>query len=126
MDNFNKENVKILLMLYQQHPCLYVTKCAEYHNRMKRDQALQTICNQYNELTGQPLTHEIAKRKLNNLRSQYLDHLNKIKQSKSSDASTDDIYKPTWWLFEDMNFLNPHITQRKGESSITVSKYNII
>jgi hypothetical protein len=37
----NKKNVKILLMLYQQHPCLYVTKSVEYHNRMKRDQALQ-------------------------------------------------------------------------------------
>ena len=63
---------------------------------------------------------------MNNLRSQYLDQLNKIKQSKSSGASVDDIYKPTWWLFEDMSFLNPHIAQRKGESSITVSKYNLI
>lgn len=52
MDN-TKENTKILLLLYQQHPCLYVTKCADYHNRMKRDQALQMICNQYKELTGQ-------------------------------------------------------------------------
>lgn len=125
MDN-TKENTKILLLLYQQHPCLYVTKCADYHNRMKRDQALQMICNQYKELTGQALTTEIAKRKINNLRSQYLDHLNKIKKSKSSGASTDDIYKPVWWLFEDMSFLNPHITQRKGESSITVSKNDLI
>lgn len=116
----------MLLMLYQQHPCLYVTKSVEYHNRMKRDKAFQIICNQYQELTGQPLTIEIAKKKINNLRSQYLDQLNKIKQSKSSGASVDDIYKPTWWLFEDMSFLNPHIAQRKGESSITVSKYDLI
>ena len=64
MENYiDKENVKILLMLYQQHPCLYVTKSVEYHNRMKRDKAFQTICNQYQELTGQPLTTEIAKKK---------------------------------------------------------------
>ncbi|XP_026830445.1 uncharacterized protein LOC109611167 [Ooceraea biroi] len=117
----NKDNVKILLMLYQQHPCLYVTKCAEYYNRMKRDKALQIICKQYTDLTGQPLTVDIAKKKINNLRSQYLEQLNKIKQSKSSGASTDDIYTPTWWLFEDMSFLNPRITQRKGESSIMIS-----
>lgn len=124
--DITKENTKILLLLYQQHPCLYVTKCADYHNRMKRDQAFQMICTQYKEVTGQALPTEIAKRKINNLRSQYLDHLNKIKKSKSSGASTDDIYKPVWWLFEDMSFLNPHITQRKGESSITVSKNDLI
>ncbi|EZA51904.1 hypothetical protein X777_09219 [Ooceraea biroi] len=108
-------------MLYQQHPCLYVTKCVEHYNRMKRDKALQIICKQYTDLTGQPLTVDIAKKKINNLRSQYLEQLNKIKQSKSSGASTDDIYTPTWWLFEDMSFLNPRITQRKGESSIMAS-----
>lgn len=117
----NKENVRKLVLLYQQHPCLYVTKCADYHNRTKREQALQIICNQYKEVTGQSLTTEVAKKKINNLRSQYLDYLNKIKQSKTSGASTDDVYKPTWWLFEDMSFLDAHIAQRKGESSITVS-----
>jgi hypothetical protein len=74
----------------------------------------------------QSITTEIAKKKINNLRSQYLDHLNKIKQSKSSGAATHDVYKPTWWLFEDMSFLNPHITQRKGKSFVTVSKYDLI
>jgi len=105
--------------------CLYVTKSAEYHNRMKRDEAYQIICNRYKDITGQSLTTDIAKKKINNLRSQYLDHLNKIKHSKSSGASTDDIYKPTWWLFEDMSFLNPHTAQRKRESSITVSKNDL-
>lgn len=63
----NKDNIKTLLMLYEQHPCLYVTKSAEYHNRMKRDQAYQIICNQYKDITGQSLTTDIAKKKINNL-----------------------------------------------------------
>ncbi|XP_018360503.1 PREDICTED: uncharacterized protein LOC108770356 [Trachymyrmex cornetzi] len=116
-----KDNIKTLLLLYEQHPLLYVVKSAEYHNRTKRENAYRQICQQYQEITQQPLTIEAAKKKINNLRSQYLDYVNKIKASKSSGMSTNDIYKPTWWLFEDMKFLDPHIAQRKGESSITVS-----
>ncbi|XP_018317049.1 uncharacterized protein, partial [Mycetomoellerius zeteki] len=117
----NKDNIKTLLLLYEQHPSLYVVKSAEYHNRTKREIAYREICEQNQEITKQPLTVEAAKKKINNLRSQYLDYINKIKASKSSSMSTNDIYKPTWWLFDDMKFLDPHIAQRKGESSITVS-----
>ncbi|KYN27984.1 hypothetical protein ALC57_02608 [Trachymyrmex cornetzi] len=115
----DRDNVRTLLLLYQQHPCLYIVKSVDYHNRIKREKALQIICNQYTEITKEPITIEIAKKKINNLRSQYLDYLNKIKQSKASGASADEIYRPTWWLYEDMKFLDPYIAQRKGESSIT-------
>lgn len=120
----NKDNIRTLLALYEQHPSLYVVKSADYHNRTKRENAYRQICEQYKEITKQPLTIEAAKKKINNLRSQYLDYINKIKASKSSGMSTNDIYKPTWWLFEDMKFLDPHIAQRKGESSIIVSRLN--
>lgn len=114
----DKDNIRTLLLLYQQHPCLYVVKSVDYHNRIKRENALQIICDQYTEITKQPLTKKIAKKKINNLRSQYLECLNKIKQSKTSGASTDEIYKPIWWLYEDMKFLDPYFSQRKGESSV--------
>lgn len=52
---------------------------------------MQAVCRDHKQL----LTIEIVKKKINNLRSQYLDYLNKIKQSKASGASTDEIYKPT-------------------------------
>lgn len=117
----DKDNSRTLVLLYEQHPCLYVVKSADYHNRIKREKALQIICDQYTEITKQPLTIEVAKKKINNLRSQYLDCRNKIKQSKASGASSDEIYKPTWWLYEEMQFLDPHISQRKGESSIKES-----
>jgi len=121
----NKEDVKTLIMLYQQHPCLYVTKSVDYHNQIKREKALQMICEQYENITQQSLTPEIVKKKINNLRSQYLEHLNRIKRSKASGASFDDVYKPSWWLFEEMSFLDPHLVQRKEESSLTLSKYKI-
>lgn len=122
----NKENIRTLVMLYEQHPCLYITKSADYHNRNKRDQALKTICNNYQEITNESITVDAVKKKINNLRSQYLDQLNKIRQSKMSGASTDEVYKPTWWLFEDMSFLSAHVAARSGESSLIVIIKNIL
>lgn len=122
-----KDNVKTLLSLYEQYPCLYVVKSADYHNRTKREKALKDISQHYEEITGEAITIEVLKRKINSLRAQYLDNNNKIKQSKSSGASIDDIFKPTWWAYEYMKFVDPHIVQKKGESSITkrVNKIHI-
>lgn len=91
----NKDNIRTLVLLYEQQPTLYVVKSADYHNRTKRENAYRQICQQYEEITKQTLFVETAKKKINNLRSQYLDYLSKIKISKSSGMSTDDIYKPT-------------------------------
>lgn len=91
----NKENVRTVVMLYEQHPCLYVTKSVDYHNRNKRDQALQTICRNYQDITNQSITTDIVKKKINSLRCQYLGEINKIRQSKVSGASADEVYKPT-------------------------------
>lgn len=103
----------------------YVIKSADYHNRTKRDDAYRLICQQYEEITNQALSIESAKKKINSLRSQYLDCINKIKTSKTSGTSTDDIYKPIFInmvVIRRYEFPDPHIAQRKGESSITVHK----
>ncbi|XP_028045321.1 uncharacterized protein LOC105840106 isoform X2 [Monomorium pharaonis] len=42
-----------------------------------------------------------------------------------SGASTDEVYKPTWWLFEDMSFLSAHVAARSGKSSLIVIAKNI-
>lgn len=122
-----KHNIKTLLALYEQHPCLYAIKCIDYHNRNKREIALQLIAQSYEEITKESITTDNIKKKINGLRAQYLEQRQKIKQSKASGASTDDIYKPTWWAYEYMKFFDPYIVQRKGESSLTkkVCKNNV-
>ncbi|KAM0729424.1 hypothetical protein ACS0PU_004778 [Formica fusca] len=35
-----------------------------------------------------------------------------------SGISADEVYKPTWWLFDDLSFLNGHIAARSGECSL--------
>jgi len=65
------------------------------------------------------ITIDVIKKKIASLRTQYSKQINKIKKSKSSGVGTDDIFKPTWWLFEELSFLAPHVVSRKGESSIS-------
>ncbi|XP_066593548.1 uncharacterized protein [Prorops nasuta] len=116
--NNNKENIKTLIMLYEQHPCLYVIKSKDYHNRVLRDKALQIISKSYEQITNEKITVDIIKKKLNGLRTQFLEQINKVKQSKCSGASSDEIYKPTWWLYDSMSFLEKHVAARKGNSSL--------
>lgn len=109
----------MLILLYQQHPCLYVQKSKDYHNRDQRLKALQTIAQQLHKMGGCIVTIDVIKKKIASLRTQYLEQINKIQKSKSSGAGTDDIFKPTWWLFEELSFLAPHVAARKGESSVS-------
>jgi len=109
----------MLVLLYQQHPCLYVQKSEDYYNRDKKWEALQTIAQQLHELYGYVISIDVIKKKIANLRTQYLEHYNKILKSKSSGVGTDDVFKPRWWLFNELSFLAPHIASRKGESSIS-------
>jgi|GEM_PF-7031653 len=117
--DLTKEQIRTLVLLYQQHPCLYVQKSEDYHNRDKRLKALQTIAQQFHELCGCVITIDVIKKKIASLRTQYLEQNNKIQKSKSSGVGTDDVFKPTWWLFEELSFLAPHVASRKGESSIS-------
>ena len=70
-------------------------------------------------MTGESFTVAVLKAKINSIRSQYMENINKIRKSKVSGAATDEVYKPKWWLFPELSFLDPVITIRKGESSIT-------
>lgn len=54
---------------------------------------------------------------MNTIKTQYVEQLNKIKRSKTSGTSADEVYKPAWWLYECLAFMKPHVVSRKGESS---------
>jgi len=58
----------MLVLLYQQHPCLYVQRSEDYHNRDKRLKALQTIAQQLHDLCGCVITIDVIKKKIARLR----------------------------------------------------------
>ncbi|XP_072397837.1 uncharacterized protein [Diabrotica undecimpunctata] len=112
------ELTKKLIILYENYPCLYNIKSSQYHNKIKRIQALEDIKNNLMD-ENKFITVDAIKKKIHGIRSQYLTEINKIKKSEASGASTDDIYVPKLWFFDMAYFLNDSTNVTcKGESNL--------
>jgi len=59
-----------------------------------------------------------TKRKINTLRSNFRRELKKKINSRKSGAGADDMYEPTVWYFNDLEFLRDQECQNIGRSSI--------
>ena len=64
-----------------------------------------------------------VKSAINNLRSQYRRELGKVNKSKTSGKGTDDIYKPKWQYFAQLDFLQPVTVQRPTVSNLQVVSF---
>lgn len=51
-------------------------------------------------------------------RSDYRREIKKVLASKKSGAGVEDIYVPSVWYFEDLDFLRDHEIQMRGTSTI--------
>lgn len=58
------------------------------------------------------------KKKINTLRSNYRRELKKVLARKKSGAGVEDIYVPSVWYFEDLDFLRDHEIQIRGTSTM--------
>ena len=62
-------------------------------------------------------------KKIEHLRDQRKKIVKKIKESQKSGASTDDVYKPTLWWFELLDFVDMEQTGRQTtDNLLTVSR----
>lgn len=117
-----ERNMLFLVQLYQQHECLYNVASRGYHNRMRRENALQAICNEFKNLTGdEECTVDAISKKIRTCRTQYLENISKIAKSKNSGAGTDEVYQPKWFFCDSLTFLQPYTKARQGESSLQYS-----
>jgi hypothetical protein len=57
-------------------------------------------------------------KKINGLRTAYRRELKKITDSTKSGIGTDDIYVPSLWYFDDLDFLRHHKIQVAGKSAM--------
>ncbi|KAI4455696.1 hypothetical protein MML48_9g00021244 [Holotrichia oblita] len=100
------DNATRLIELYENYPCLYDAKSKNYHNRNLKVKALTEICDSLKELfPDKPFTEALIKSKIHTLRSQFMSEHNKIKKTEASGASPDDIYQPTLWCYQNLQFL---------------------
>ena len=101
---WNRLAVEGLIEAYREENCLYNTKSPNYHNKHYRKEALERITNVLKDVRPSTTGVDIMA-KMKSLRTSFVAELNKIKQSTKSGAGSGQIYKPTIWYFEKLQFL---------------------
>lgn len=113
----DKTFITDFIEVYRRHPALWNTKSDLSKNKHLRTKGIEELikvcqgkCNGADEA--------FVKRKINNLRTAFRRELNKVRSSKSTGTSADDIYVPSLWYFDLMSFTTEDETGRLGISSL--------
>jgi len=105
------------IALYRTFPELWKIKSEVYKNRIKKDAAYEKLAEKMKEIDPQA-NRDLVRNKINSLRTSYRRELKKIKSSQKSGAGTDDIYEPSLWYFNEIDFLRGQVTQIQGKSTL--------
>lgn len=84
-----------------------------------RFNAIQQIRDELDKKFKVTFTESDVLKKINNLRSQFLDCLRKHK--KTLPSGSEGNARPVWWLYENMQFLLPYCSKDKGQSDLAVT-----
>lgn len=116
---WTQKAVEILIEEYRARPILYNTKDPLYHNRVKKELAYQGIVD---ALSGYyaDCTIDVVKKKINGLRSHFSREVDKMKTNNKSGSGTSDLYTPSVWWFQKMQFIKDHLDPRVSTSSMTL------
>jgi hypothetical protein len=77
----------------------------DYSDRNKKGQAYEALIEKYKEVDASANKETVTK-KINSLRTVYKKELAKINKSIKSGGGENNIYKPTLWYFDILDFLN--------------------
>ncbi|KAK4885592.1 hypothetical protein RN001_001863 [Aquatica leii] len=106
---WSKEITQDLYLLYENHPILYCTYAPDYKDKNQRNNALmqikQDLIDKNPFAASQTITIQDVKTKIHGLRTQFFKEHNKIKCSKTSGSSTDEVEKPKLWCYHLLEFL---------------------
>ncbi|XP_022181454.1 uncharacterized protein LOC111041489 [Myzus persicae] len=113
----NEEFWREFISLYRSLPATWKVKSDLYKNRILKEDGYVQLTNKLKEID---LTADInaTKKKINTLRSNYRRELKKVVASKKSGAGIDDVYLPSVWYFNELEFLRDHEVQISGTSTM--------
>lgn len=119
---WSNENVLLFLELYQAEPVLWNPTVKDHKNRNAVADAWQRI------QVSLGLKYAVAelKKKRESLMSTYRLYTKKIKDSIRSGASSDEVFKPTWFAYEFMDSFLGSLYNKMNTTTINteVSKKN--
>lgn len=103
--------------LYHTFPELWKIKSNVYMNRIKKDAAYKKMAEKMKEIDPKA-NRDLVRAKINSLRTSYRRELKKVKSSQKSGAGTGDIYEPSLWYFNKIDFLRDQESQMEGDSTL--------
>lgn len=116
----DNENWRELIDEYKNCPELWKIKSNVYKNKDLKYKSWMKLLKIYDKIeSGASIS--TLKNKINNLRTCYRRELKKVIRSERSGAGLEDIYEPSLWYFNLLEFLRDHEVQLEGTSSIDSS-----
>ncbi|KAE9543690.1 hypothetical protein AGLY_002086 [Aphis glycines] len=113
----NEDFWREFIHLYRSLPATWKIKSDMYKDRVLKQECYIKLTEKLKEIDPSADINT-TKKKLNTLRSNYRRELKKVIASKKSGAGTDDIYLPSVWYFEELEFLRDHEIQISGTSTM--------
>nr|CAI5840209.1 unnamed protein product [Callosobruchus analis] len=108
--------IKDFIDIYRKHNCLWQVKSPEYANKQLRSVAYDELLQLFKTVSDDA-TIEAVKNKINNMRSAFRKELKKVKESKRSGTSSEQVYIPTLWYYDSLLFTIQHEQCRETISS---------
>lgn len=120
MSTFNRFWIEFI-ELYKSLPALWKKDSEEYANRYQRKKAYDMMIEKFREI-DKDANILAVKKKINNMRTCFRRELNKLRRSEQTALTAKDIYIPSLWYFQNMEFLideeddDPEVTPAKLET----------
>lgn len=114
----NRTFLTEFIEIYRNAPCLWNMSSKEYHNKQKRDSAMQDLL-EFTKNTIPEVTVGFIKKRIENIRSSFRRELGKVQASMTSGAGTENVYTPKLWYFTHLEFTLAHEMPKKSKSTLS-------
>lgn len=117
---WTQDLTKLFLEIYEQYPCLWDIKCADYRDKDKKDLAFSNVVG---SMVSFVPDFDIlsAKSKIKSIRNAYAAELQKVSRSKKNLAPGDEVYKPSAIWFETADRILRDVVQAQYNKPLAVS-----
>ncbi|XP_067009730.2 uncharacterized protein [Anabrus simplex] len=115
--NCSKQFIAEFIELYKSLPSLWKLKSKEYYDRNKKNAAYDKMIDKLKEIEPSADRASVTK-KVNSLRSSYRKEKKKVKDSLKAGSNTEDVYVPTLWYYNLLEFVDDQDTPRIPISNV--------
>ncbi|XP_022126849.2 uncharacterized protein LOC111001302 [Pieris rapae] len=115
---WSEKTTQDFIRMYLKNECLWNTNHADYKLKHRRDKAYASLSEEFNAYTKIHLSTTEIKIKIKNLRSTYMQEVNKVLQKSSPEF----IYKPSLVWFDEMDRCLKHTYVRRSSSNSSIQQ----